>query len=110
MGVTTIMARMVVIYKKPGDTEAFDRHYFEKHVPLAKKLPGLRSYELSVGPILSPVGPTDAYMIAILHFDDMAAIQQAFASEAGQACAADRKELAPDTSTFQTYLFDTREV
>ena len=36
------MARMVVIYKMPKDVKAFERHYFEKHVPLAKKLPGLR--------------------------------------------------------------------
>ena len=31
------MARMVVIYWTPKDVEAFDRHYFEIHVPLAKK-------------------------------------------------------------------------
>ena len=31
------MARMVVIYKKPADVEAFERHYFETHIPLVKK-------------------------------------------------------------------------
>jgi uncharacterized protein (TIGR02118 family) len=36
------MARMVVIYRTPKNVEAFDRHYFEIHVPLAKKIPGLR--------------------------------------------------------------------
>jgi uncharacterized protein (TIGR02118 family) len=39
------MARMVVIYRTPKNVEAFDRHYFEIHVPLAKKIPGLRKYE-----------------------------------------------------------------
>ena len=34
------MARMVVIYRTPKNVEAFDRHYFEIHVPLAKKIPG----------------------------------------------------------------------
>jgi uncharacterized protein (TIGR02118 family) len=104
------MARMVVIYNTPMDPEAFNRHYFEKHVPLAKKLPGLRKYEVSVGPITSPAGNSDEFMVATLHFDDMAAIRRAFASEVGQACAADRRELAPDTSTFQTFLFDSEEV
>src|SRR5258706_15087415 len=30
------MARMVVIYKAPKDPVAFDKHYVEVHVPLAK--------------------------------------------------------------------------
>ena len=29
---------------------AFDKHYFEAHVPIAKKIPGLRKYEVSRGP------------------------------------------------------------
>ena len=44
------MAHMVVIYQTPKDPEAFNRHYFEKHVPLAKQLPGLRKYQVSTGP------------------------------------------------------------
>lgn len=31
------MARLLVMYKTPRDTAAFDKHYFEKHVPIAKK-------------------------------------------------------------------------
>jgi uncharacterized protein (TIGR02118 family) len=104
------MAHMVVIYKRPKDVTAFERHYFEKHVPLAKKLPGLRKYEVSFGPIVSPTGAADAYMVATLHFDDLAAIRSAFATEVGQACAADRRQLAPDPSTFQMFLFDNKEV
>jgi uncharacterized protein (TIGR02118 family) len=41
------MARMVVIYLTSKNVEAFDRHYFEIHVPLAKKIPGLTKYEVS---------------------------------------------------------------
>ena len=104
------MARMVVIYRKPDDVAAFERHYFEKHIPLAKQLPGLRKYEVSRGPILSPSGHSDVHLIGTLHFDDLEALRGAFASEAGQACAADRREFAPDPSMFQMFLFDDREV
>src|SRR6185437_7073440 len=100
------MARMVVVYRAPEDVEAFRRHYFETHVPLAKRLPGLRRYEVSEGPIGSPSGPSDAYMIATLHFDDMAALRAAFASETGRACAEDRRKFAPDPAQFQTFLFE----
>ena len=43
------MAKLVVIYKTPKDKAAFDKYYFETHVPLAKKIPGLRRYEVSDG-------------------------------------------------------------
>ncbi len=104
------MARMVVIYKAPADVDAFERHYFEKHVPLAKRLPGIRKYEVSRGAIMSPAGPSDAWMVATLHFDSLAAIRDAFASEVGKECAADRREFAPDPAQFQMLMFDDKEV
>jgi uncharacterized protein (TIGR02118 family) len=101
---------MVVIYPKPKDVEAFDRHYFEIHVPLAKKIPGLRKYEVSDGPITTSVGTSNVHRIGTLHFDDLAAIEKAFASPEGRAAAADRRLLAPDESGVQMFLFDNREV
>lgn len=104
------MARMVVIYRTPKDVEAFDRHYFEIHVPLAKKIPGLRKYEVSDGPITTPAGTSDVHRIGTLYFDDLAAIEKAFASPEGQTAGADRRRFAPDDSGVQMFLFDNREV
>ena len=104
------MARMVVIYRTPEDPAAFDAHYFGVHVPLAKRLPGLRKYEVSRRPILTPAGGPEPYLIGTLHFDDLAAIRRAFATPEGQACAADRRVLAPDDGDVQMYLFDAAEV
>jgi uncharacterized protein (TIGR02118 family) len=104
------MAGMVVIYKQPADAEAFDKHYFETHLPLAKKLPGLRKYEISHGPITVLAGPPDVYLIGAVHFDDLEAMQKAFASPEGRAAAADRQLYAPDDSGVQMFVFDTREV
>ena len=103
------MAQMIVVYKTPDDVDAFDRHYFGVHVPLAKKLPGLRKYETSVGPITTLVSAADTYFVAVLHFDSVAAMRSAFASPEGQACAADRRKLASDEA-FQTFLFDSKEL
>jgi uncharacterized protein (TIGR02118 family) len=104
------MARMVVIYRTPKDVEAFDRHYFGIHVPLAKKLPGLRRYEISSGAIATPAGSSDVFRIGTLYFDDLAALKEAFASPEGQAAGADRQIFAPDDSGVQMFLFDNREV
>jgi uncharacterized protein (TIGR02118 family) len=104
------MARMVVIYRTPKDVEAFDRHYFQTHIPLAKKLPGLRKYEISRGPVTVMAGPPDVYLVGTVHFDDLDAMKKAFASAEGRATAADRQIYAPDDTGVQMFLFDDREV
>lgn len=104
------MARMLVIYQTPKDVEAFDRHYFGIHVPLAKKIPGLRKYEVSDGPIATPVGTANVHRIGTLYFDNLATIERAFASAEGQAAGADRRLFAPDDSGLLMFLFENREV
>jgi uncharacterized protein (TIGR02118 family) len=98
---------MLVVYRTPRNTEVFDKHYLEVHVPLAKKLPGLRKYEVSKGAIVPIAGAKDPYMVAMLYFDSLPAIREAFASEVGRACAADRKVLAPSDDDLQMFLFET---
>jgi uncharacterized protein (TIGR02118 family) len=102
------MARLVVMYKTPKDAVAFDRYYFSTHVPIAKKISGLRKYEVSQGPVMTPAGPSGFHLVATLYFDDMAAIQRAFASSEGQAAAADVQVFA--TGGVDMFLFDNREV
>lgn len=104
------MAQMTVIYRTPADPAAFDKHYFEVHIPLAKKLPHLIKYEISKTPPISTTGHTGVYLVGNLYFESMDALKQAFASEIGQQCAADRKILAPTNEDVQIYLYDTREV
>lgn len=104
------MARMVVIYQTPKDPAAFDAHYYKVHVPLAKRLPGLLKYEVSKRPIATPAGDPEPYLIGTLYFDTFAAMREAFATPEGQACAADRRVLAPDDADIQMYLFDSTEV
>lgn len=98
------MARMIVIYKTPKDIAAFEKHYWEVHIPLAKNLPGLRKYEVSRGPIAVIAGDNQTHLIATLHFDSLDAIKEAFASECGQACAKDRRILAPEEDDVQMFL------
>jgi len=102
------VAKILLIYKTPKDAAAFDKHYLDTHIPLAKKLPGLRKYEVSQGPVQIPAGPYNFYFVVTLHFDNLAAIQKAMMSPQGQAAAAD----VPTFTTDPPYvlLFDSREV
>jgi uncharacterized protein (TIGR02118 family) len=102
------MAELVVLYKTPKDPAAFDKYYFETHVPLAKKLPGLRKFQVSQGTIATPGGPSGLHLIATLTFDSLAAIQAAFASAEGKATAADVPKFA--TGGVEMNFFETRQV
>jgi len=102
------MAQVVVMYKTPKDTAAFDKHYFEIHIPLAKKIPGLRKYEVSRGPVATPAGPSAFHLIATLYFDNLAAIQAGFGSPEGKAAGADVAKFA--TGGADMIMFDTKEV
>ncbi|MGO9047382.1 MAG: EthD family reductase [Xanthobacteraceae bacterium] len=102
------MAQLLVMYKTPKDAAAFDKHYFERHVPLAKKIPGLRKYEVSQGPVATPGGPSGYHLVAILQYDNLAAIQNAFAIAEGQTTVADVQNFA--TGGVDIFMFDTRQV
>jgi len=88
------MAKLYAIYQQPADAAAFDAYYYDTHVPLAKKIPGLRSYEVTHGDVMGMGGKHGVYLVATLEFDSMAAIATAMASEQGHATAADLANFA----------------
>ncbi len=102
------MAKLVVLYKTPTDAAAFDKYYSETHIPIAKKIPGLRHYEVSRGSVASPAAPSGVHLVATLTFDNMAAIQAAFASPEGQAAGADVQRFA--TGGADMLMFETAAV
>ena len=101
------MARLLVMYKTPQDGSAFDWYYSEKHVPLAKRIPGLRKYEISRGAVGSPAGTSGYHLVAILHFDDVAAIQAGVASPEGQTAVGDLQNFA--TGGADIFTFESRD-
>lgn len=102
------MTRVLVLYNQPSDPAAFDRYYYETHVPIAKKLPGLRAYTVSA---VSPgivAGDQAPYLVAELDFDNEATLQTALISPEGKATAADLANFASAGVTILT--FDIRTV
>ncbi|MCA1835017.1 MAG: EthD family reductase [Actinobacteria bacterium] len=87
------MIRFLVLYPRPTDLAAFERHYRDVHIPLTKKLPGLRSYKTSRSAVAIR-GPEPYYLIAELEWDDMASLQRDFASPLGRETARDVDRLA----------------
>jgi uncharacterized protein (TIGR02118 family) len=100
------MVRFLVLYNTPDDPEAFDRHYRDVHIPLAKKLPGLRRYTVSRG--TTTVRGQSFYLVAELDWDDMESMQAAFASPEGKAAAEDVPTFA--TGGSGSMVFEVEEV
>jgi uncharacterized protein (TIGR02118 family) len=102
------MARLVVLYKTPKNAEAFDKHYASTHIPLAKKVPGLKRYDVSQGPVGAPAGPSGIHLVATLYFDSMDALKAGLSSPEGQAAAGDLANFADGGADL--YMFDTKDV
>ncbi|MGH7728639.1 MAG: EthD family reductase [Vulcanimicrobiaceae bacterium] len=97
-------AHLIALYGQPTDKAAFDAHYVPKHVPLAKKIPGLRSYAISNGPVTGPDGsPAPYYLVADLRFDSRSALQTALGSPEAAAAVADVATFASGGITLLTY-------
>ena len=88
------MAKLIAVYQQPKDPAAFDDYYFNKHVPLAKTIPGLKSYEVTTGEVMGMAGKHSVYLVAILEFESVEAIGAGMNSEQGQAAAADLANFA----------------
>jgi uncharacterized protein (TIGR02118 family) len=96
-------ARLLVLYGHPTDPSAFDCYYVSTHAPLAKKLPGLRSYTVSSGAIGSPEGKAASYLVAELDFDSLADLQGALGTPEGAAAAGDLNNFATGGATLLWY-------
>lgn len=83
------MLKVISLLKRKEDMsfEEFRTWALEEHPPLGKKLPGIRKYRMSVVLEDNPELPCDA--VSEFWFDDDAARQAAFATEAGKAAGAD---------------------
>lgn len=94
------MIRLLVMYGHPKDPAAFDRYYDSIHVPLAKRMQGLRKW--TIGKVTgTPDGsPSPYYYIADLYADSREEIDAILASPEGQAAVADVPNYATGGVTF----------
>src|SRR5271155_652365 len=86
--------KVVIIYPRPQDEQAFEKVYLTEHVPLVEtKLKGLTRLVLTkvTG---SPQGKIAAYRIAELYFSSMNDLQTIMGSDAGKEVIAKAKSIS----------------
>jgi uncharacterized protein (TIGR02118 family) len=90
---------MILLRKKSTLTdEQFAKYWLEMHVPLAKKMPGLRRYVVNV--VRRPPNREPDYNgVVELWFDDVAEMKKAFSSPEGAATQEDTKMFTANLTT-----------
>ena len=89
------MVKLIALYKTPADIEQFEKHYFEIHMPLVEKIPGLLKSEAAK--LLGlPGQESKFFMMAEMYFEDMDKLNEGMASPEGKATGRDLMSFAKD--------------
>ena len=92
------MVKLIALYKKPADVEAFEQHYAQIHIPLVEKIPGIRKTEWTRF-LASPQGEAPYYMMYEMYFDSMDSYKAAMKSEENKAAGKDLMSFAREIVT-----------
>jgi uncharacterized protein (TIGR02118 family) len=87
------VVKMIAIFRRPSDIEGFMEHYEQVHLPIVRKLQGLRKLELNRMYELGG-GDADPFLIAEMYFDSRESLLSALKSEEGRASGKDAQEFA----------------
>jgi uncharacterized protein (TIGR02118 family) len=101
------MCRLTALYGHPKDPAAFDRYYHEVHLPIARRMQGIKGW--TIGKCQSAVAgqPPPYYMIVGLYADTRAHWDAILASPEGKATIEDVARFATGGCSF---LFDDEVV
>lgn len=83
------MYKATVVYGVPSRPEAFDRHYADVHIPLAKRIPGIIHWTVTKCDAQADGQASAAYLVAELYAPTRAELLAAFASPEGRASGED---------------------
>src|SRR5260370_40495092 len=81
-------AKLIVIYPRPKDVDAFEKVYANEHVPLAVAKLGGKTKIVATKILGSPTGTPTFYRIADVYFPSMQALEACAASEGGKEALA----------------------
>ena len=94
------MTRLLVLYGHPQDPDAFDKYYEEIHVPLAKRMQGLKKWTIGKVQGTPDGAPSDYYFIADLYADSREEIEAILETPEGRAAVEDVPKFASGGVTF----------
>lgn len=94
------MIRLLVLYGQPDDPKAFDRHYQEVHIPIAKRMPGLKKWTIGKVQGTPDSQPSPYYYVADLYMETREDFDNLLSSPEGLAAVDDVPNYATGGATF----------
>jgi uncharacterized protein (TIGR02118 family) len=90
--------KLTVLYTQPEDAAAFDKHYFDVHMPIVHRWPGVERAEVARVTGGPGGSPAPWHLMAEIYFADEAALNAALGSDAGREAGKDFVAIAPPGS------------
>lgn len=87
------MIKMIALFKRPENVEAFMEHYENVHLPMIRKMPGLLKLEVN-SMIDLRGGVADPFLMAEMYFENRDALMASMKSPEGKAGGKDLQEFA----------------
>lgn len=92
------MVKLIILFRKPTDVDAFEEHFSRRHVPLISAMPNVARTAVSRA-LGAPRGEAPYYLIHEVYFKDLPALNFALNSAEGRAAGADLMSFARDLVT-----------
>ncbi len=93
------MASIIVLFGKPQDPQEFDELYWKEHVPMARKMPGLKKF--TVHKVAPPPGREPPYyQVVEMEFESMDELKKATKSLESQESTRHASKIATGGMTF----------
>ena len=93
------MIKLIALYEKPDDPDAFWEHYFAVHAPLTMTLPGIEAVHLNRVTADAFGGEPRYVLIAEMVFPDRATFDAAMRSPENRALGQDLRSFARGIAT-----------
>ena len=94
------MVRLLVLYGQPTDPAAFDKHYQEVHIPIAKRMKGLKKWTIGKVRETADGQAPPYYYVADLYMETKEDFDQLLSSPEGLATVEDVPNYATGGATF----------
>lgn len=96
-----MVAKLIVLYSDIKDPKKFDEYYSNVHIPLAKKILGVRKIIVSRVKGVA-VGKANYYQVVEVYFDDMESLKRATESREAKEATKDGLMLDPNITILVT--------
>ncbi|MDH2403732.1 EthD family reductase [Bradyrhizobium sp. SSUT18] len=100
------METLLVLYPTQPNPDAFKAHYVQNHIPLVRKLPGLRAFRYGFD-VASLAGDATFFCVFEGEFADGEALRAAMGSPEGRSVAEDVPKFAQVPPIILRYLAST---